>query len=520
MDGFDDIKVDFNFRERSALECWLATFSILLVEFVLGYIFVQINFSEIQIFTVFEVGILTTAFFTGRYLCSFIGSIGILVFSYFFSMPMYSFRSDVLGYPFIQFTLMLSAIMMASLEKSNRRHIKRIMWGDYRGRVLLRTSQILLKANNRQDVIYTTANSLMKILKATVFLVPLDENEQLQEPYIRLFEGQEKLRYELDEQEYRIIKEVIKGKKHHEEIPIVEGKYFYLPLITRERCYGVVGIDRVAEKLEEAVRLYVSTCSLAFEREYYSQLRQQQLIQMKNEKLRSDLLHSISHDLRTPLTGISGNAALIYKQGENLSLEQIEDLAKGIWKESSWLIDLIENVLSITRLENVAEQILMKPALIEDIIQVNIDNVKYHSPDLKIIFDTNTATVVYCNPQLISQVVKNLLENAIKYTKEDERIFIEVEERENMVAVRISDEGNGIAQKEKEHIFDKFYLPDGERVDKTRGFGIGLALCKQIVEQHGGKITLTDAVPHGAVFTFTVKKARIHNEENNIDSGR
>ena len=152
------------------------------------------------------------------------------------------------------------------------------------------------------------------------------------------------------------------------------------------------------EFASDETNLVLGECALAFEREYYNERREEAAVQAKNEKLRSDLLRSISHDLRTPLTGISGNAALLSEQGELLTKEKRKMLSQSIWNDANWLISMVENLLSITKLEEIEKDITMQPELLEDILLDSVNYAKKQHPTHHFLLEPgNEVQIVQCN---------------------------------------------------------------------------------------------------------------------------
>jgi len=164
----------------------------------------------------------------------------------------------------------------------------------------------------------------------------------------------------------------------------------------------------------------------------------------------------------------------------------------------------------------VKKNISMAPELLEDILVsvVNEAKKRYQTNEFFLSMPEDNMIIVSCNAQLIYQVMCNLLDNAVKYTKEGTEIYIQVSENDKQALIEVADQGDGIPEEARDKIFEMFYTTSGKVSDRGRGFGIGLALCKEIIEAHGGKVWVEDAVSHGAVFKFTLKKARltIHDE--------
>ena len=186
----------------------------------------------------------------------------------------------------------------------------------------------------------------------------------------------------------------------------------------------------------------------------------------------------------------------------------------SVYDDSRWLIDLVENLLSITRIEGSEKLTDIQPELIDDVFREAVSHadrmLKNHRFEISL---DDELLLAYMDARLIVQVIINLINNAVKYTPEGSHITLSAYSEGDKVAISVSDDGSGIADEAKEKIFDMFYTANKGSGDARRGLGLGLALCKSIVQAHGGSITVEDNVPHGAVFKFTLPKAEVQQDE-------
>lgn len=221
------------------------------------------------------------------------------------------------------------------------------------------------------------------------------------------------------------------------------------------------------------------------------------------EKLRNIFLTSISHDMRTPLTAIIGSASTLL-QPEKINSVVQNELAKNIYDESLRLNRIINNVLQIIRLESGSIKINKNLNSMEEIIYDVVERLNTEKEERT--FQLNFAkrmVLIPFDPMLIEQVLMNLLENAIKYSPNHTQIEINARCRDKDVLVSVTDQGNGIPVDELEHIFEKYYR--GKKSDGNQdGFGLGLAICKNIINAHGGKLWAENSKKSGAIFYFTL----------------
>lgn len=226
----------------------------------------------------------------------------------------------------------------------------------------------------------------------------------------------------------------------------------------------------------------------------------------QNEQLRADMLRSISHDLRTPLTSISGNASTLISGGDTLDESARQQIYTDIYSESMWLIEMVENLLYATRIEDGRMQLNISVEILDDIVQEAVRHTERTHPKRNIIVDMYDEIIpVMADANLIVQVIVNLMDNAVKYSDEDSDVTVSVR-RENACAVviSVSDHGTGISDEEKEKVFDMFYTGGSRSSDSRRSLGLGLALCRSIITSHGGTISVSDNIPNGTVVSFTL----------------
>ena len=226
----------------------------------------------------------------------------------------------------------------------------------------------------------------------------------------------------------------------------------------------------------------------------------------QNEQLRANMLRSISHDLRTPLTSISGNASTLISGGDTLDESTRQQIYTDIYSESMWLIEMVENLLYATRIEDGRMQLNISVEILDDIVQEAVRHTKRTYPKRNIIVDMYDEIIpVMADANLIVQVIVNLMDNAVKYSDEDSDVTVSVRrENAHTVVISVSDHGSGISDEEKEKVFDMFYTGGSRSSDSRRSLGLGLALCRSIITSHGGTISVSDNIPNGTVVSFTL----------------
>ena len=269
------------------------------------------------------------------------------------------------------------------------------------------------------------------------------------------------------------------------------------------------------DSFENSVLLSIlGECALALENIRNAREKEEAAILAKNEQLRANLLRAISHDLRTPLTSISGNASTLLASDEKLDRETRERIFQDIYDDSMWLINLVENLLAVTRLEGGQVKLNRSAELMDEVITEALRHVdRKCSEHIIRVTSGQEFILAQIDAKLIVQVVINLVDNAIKYTPPGSVIAVHTEQRDHWVTVSVSDDGPGIPDEQKERVFDMFYSGANQVADSRRSLGLGLSLCRSIVTAHGGTITVSDNVPHGTVFTFTLPAGEVELHE-------
>ena len=230
----------------------------------------------------------------------------------------------------------------------------------------------------------------------------------------------------------------------------------------------------------------------------------------QNEQLRANMLRSISHDLRTPLTSISGNASTLISAGSTLDEPARQQIYTDIYSESMWLIGLVENLLYATRIEDGKMQLSLTVEILDDLVSEAVKHTQRTHPKRVISVEMRDEIVpVVADANLIVQVIINLIDNAVKYSEEETPVAVSIRKETDFAVVDVSDVGVGIPESEKDKVFDMFYTGGNRSSDSRRSLGLGLSLCKSIVNSHGGAITVSDNYPKGTVVSFTLPLGKV-----------
>lgn len=473
------------------------------------------GFAEANIITVYVLGVLLTSIVTTHRVYSLISSIvSVLVFNFLFTEPKFSLEAYDQGYPVTFIVMFLAAFLTGSLAIRLKNHAKQSAQSAYRTKVLFDTNQLLQQAKSRNEIISATSNQLIKLLgKDVVFY--LAENGSLGEAHI--FSATDTLDESCTSADEKgVAAWVLKNNKHAGATTntLSGAKCLYLAVRVNDRVYGVVGIvidGQPLEPFENSILLSIlGECALSLENEKNAREKEEAAILAKNEQLRANLLRAISHDLRTPLTSISGNASNLLSNGSSFDEDTKKQLYTDIYDDSMWLINLVENLLAVTRIEEGRLNIRISDDLMDDVIAEALRHINRKSVEHHITVENeDDFLLAKMDARLIVQVIINIVDNAIKYTPKGSHILIKTKKQGDKAVVAISDDGDGIPDEMKAKVFDMFYSGSNKIADSRRSLGLGLSLCKSIINSHGGTITVSDNTPHGTVFTFTLPAGEV-----------
>lgn len=478
----------------------------------IGGIFFSAGLGNANIITVYILGVLLIAIWTHGYLFGAVGSlVSVSLFSYLFTTPRFTFRSVEPDYP-ITFVVMLTAsILSSSLATRVKKQARQSSQKAYYTELLMNGSQKLQQGKNEIEILRLAAEQLSTMLERPVLYALAKDKKELQfEVYPQ--EQKQELLSSLNKEEYKAANWVAVNNKRAgaSTNTFSHIQNLYMSVRGSQGVMGVIGIPcryyPQMEVFEKNLMIAImNECGLIMERKRFSEEKQAIEIETRQERLRSNLLRAVSHDLRTPLTGICGNAGVLMEKSLDLTEEKKQEIYRAVYDDAMWLVNLTENLLSITRIENGTLALRMEAELIEDVICEALRHLGRSVQEYRISVELqDDLLMAQMDARLIVQVIINIVNNAMKYTPTGSEILICARKKEDQAQISISDNGPGIPETSKEHLFDMFYTVSTGKSDNHRGMGLGLSLCRSIVLAHGGEITVSDNIPHGAVFSFTL----------------
>lgn len=499
---------DEKFRWKDLLK----TMFIVAMATSIGFAFYILGLREANIITIYILGVLLTAVWTHGHLYGVIAALlSVVSFNYFFTIPRFSLAAADPDYP-VTFLIMLTAsIISCTLATRVRKQARQSAQKAYYMELLMNSSQKMQQGRDEDETIELAAEQLYKLLNRPILFSLAGNGREITFQVTPKEQAGEILRA-ITAEEMGVADWVVTNNKHAGAgtNTLSHAKNLYLSIRGNQEVMGVIGIPAryypPLDSFEKNMMIaLLNECGLTLERRRLREEKQAVEMETQRERLRSNLLRAISHDLRTPLTSISGNAMILMEKSILLNETERQEMYNAIYDDSMWLVNLTENLLSITRIENGTMQLQIGAELIDEVFREALAHVDRQGAQHEISVElSDDLLMAKMDVRLIVQTIINIVNNAIKYTPKRSHIILSAEKQENMVCIRIADDGPGISDEAKKHLFDMFYTAGIGKPDSRRGLGLGLSLCKSIVDAHGGTISVTDNVPQGSVFCFTL----------------
>ena len=475
---------------------------VIIVISLIGLFFAHLGFSEANIITLYILGVLITSIVTSSKLAWGFSSVAsVLIFNFLFTKPRFSLMAYGDGYPITFAIMFVASLITGSLASKMHNQTKQSSQAAYRTKILFDANRLLQRASDDEEVLKITAEQLKKLLNREIVI--FKQNKDTLQTLVYALDDS----FQMGEKELNIATSILIN--HSYDYKDAQLRCDYYPLKTQLRTYGIVAVyknEKEIDSFENSIILsLVGECALALENLFNAKEKELAAVLAENEQLRANLLRAISHDLRTPLTAISGNASNLISNASSFDEQTKLSIYNDIYNDSMWLINLVENLLSITRLEEGRMNLNFTAELIDEVVAEAVKHVHMRQGGQKItVVHKDEFLLAKMDTRLIIQVIINILDNAIKYTPKDSMITITTEKQKDKAIISIADNGFGIPDELKERVFDMFYTGANKLADSRRSIGLGLALCKSIISVHGGEIFVKDNVPSGAIFTFTL----------------
>ncbi len=484
------------------------TVLILTASTFLGVLFRLLDFHETNIVVVMIFSVLLISRVTRGYVYGICSSvISLLLFNWFFTKPYYTLKVNDMTY-FITFAIMtFTSIMTSALTTKEKEAAAEAHEREYESNALYHMTNHLTDAEDAAAIAEITVKTSSDVLNCNTACICFDENGIPEKTFIQRKSDGTMIRRELtNAEELRRKLELMQGA-------VDTGEYDYqYPIYGKSTILAVLRIPRetcstMTASQTRMLHSIIESAALALERLRSLQAQARSREEATQERYRSNLLRAISHDIRTPLSGIMGTSEMLMDKLKQEDSNYV--LAKDIYQDAEWLHNLVENILNLTKLRDGKLVLEKQPEAIEEVIGAALMVMEKRIPERIIDVDIpDEVIMVPMDAKLISQVLVNLVENAAKHTPIDGEILISVTTDEENISISVADRGTGISEQDLPHIFQMFYTTRGKDSDTRYGVGLGLAICQSIVEAHHGSIRAENRSDGGAVFTFTLPLGR------------
>ncbi|MGA9033213.1 MAG: two-component system sensor histidine kinase KdpD [Sulfuricaulis sp.] len=463
------------------------------------------NYLELtNIIMLYLLSVMLIAFRFGRGPAILSSVLSVAAFDFFFVPPKFTFAVSDTQY-ILTFAVMLAVALTISQLTANMRYQARVATlREQRAKALYEMARELGAALQPEQILEIANRHLQGVFMAETAILLPDLSEKIAPPPPR--EGQPPRGMALDTA-------IAQWVFDHQQAAgfgtntLSGSSAYYLPLKAPIRPRGVLALAPSNPRLifvpeqHRLLETFASQIALALERVHFVDVAQGALLKIESERLRNSLLTAISHDLRTPLTALVGLASTL-EADANLP-EHSRELAEAMHEQAVRMSNLVNNLLDMARLQSGEVQLNRQWHVLEEIVGSALRSLRHAiaNHDIKVSLETSLP-LIYVDSVLIERVLCNLIENATKYTPPGSQIRIGAETLDRELRVTVTDNGPGLPQDMIETVFEKFTRVQKESA--TPGVGLGLAICKAIVQAHRGRIWAENTDEGGARFTFTL----------------
>ena len=449
---------------------------------------------------VFLLSVIVVAALTGQYFWGLLSAVfGVVATNFFFMYPYFTFTLSLDGYSLTFMIMATTSIITCAMTVNIHKQRDMAKRKEKMAYLMNEMDRKLLRADTKEEIIellmehlhIQTERPILYLEEYDSEFLVLDEPVLGEEDYEILYWPKVEEKYMPEY--YRNARRALTEKRVIlDDLDPVKGDgVLCMPVLWQDKVFGVaciiLGEDALNDEIAEYAQTIINHFAIAFDHQALRVIQQQILMEKQEEQLRGSLLRSISHDLRTPLTGILGASGSILENGERMETGLKRKLLVDIHEEANWLLRMIENVLSVTKIGNHSAKLnkLLEP--VEEVVADSVARCKKYYPGLNIkIYQPDDLIMIPMDPVLIRQVLTNLIDNAYRHGKSNQKIELAVVLREPFVEISVQDYGPGMSTEDLQHVFRGLGRRKQLDADGSRGLGLGVSICKTIVEAHDG----------------------------------
>jgi two-component system sensor histidine kinase KdpD len=481
---------------------WELSFSLIVISISTAVNFALLPFFELtNLIMVYLLGTMVVAMRGSKPTAAFSAVMGVLCFNFFFVPPRFTFRVSDTHYIFTFVVMFLAAMIISHLTIRLRSEAEAARQGQNRTALMHAFTQELATARSLGEFLPIALKRISEIFNSHVTAFIFDSDRKiLIEKYLSGTASTEK-EYGVAHWVYERGEPVGLGTSS-----LSSEDSYYMPLVGASGPVGVLKLkprspsSLFASDQKLLLDSFAQQLALSLEVDRLQNYAKKTELEAETERLRSSLLSSVSHDFRTPLTSIVGSASALLSKEEIKNNPKIKELLETIQEEGERLSRQVQNLLETTRLES-GQVILHKEKYpIEDIIGSALERLKKLLQDRKVeVKIPEDFPPIPLDGLLLEQVFINLFENAARHTPAGNPIEISISKNSQDALITIADHGPGLSEGDFDRVFDKFY-----HGKLSPGAGLGLAICRAVVNAHGGRIWAENRMGGGALFSFTL----------------
>ncbi len=474
---------------------------------VIGFVFLEFGLPEANVAIVYLLAVLLSTLLIPRYPFGFITSVlSAFAFDFLFMKPHFTFTVNASSYIITFVIMVVTAFITSTLVSHTKLSEQRAQESEAETKALHGLTKCLTDASDIHDIAGIAVSAISGVTCGQAGCLCFDEKGMPEKTFVQQISPEKQIQRILDDPE-----DFLHQMKQADTGAFVGDEFYDWAICGREMILGVIRLPKETAQFlnksqERLLFSMIESIALAMDRFRSAQQRIKLREETEQERYRSNLLHSISHDLRTPLSGILGATEMLLSMtGED---DQRHMLIEGIGNDAGWLYSLVENILSLTRLQSGKLIVDKQIEAVEEVLAGALEQISRRYPQYDIgVFAPEEPFWVPMDVKLISQVLINLFDNAVKHTQLSGEISISVMEdkEENKAVFSVKDNGSGIREEDLPHLFQMFYTSTPPHSNGRPGIGLGLSICDTIVKAHGGTITARNLGPaSGAEFIFTL----------------
>ena len=485
---------------------WLGTSLALGVATLTGLLFHEVTFTEANIVMAYLVAVAFVASRYGRFPAVVASVASVLLFDVLFTEPYYNITVHDTQY-LVTFVIMLAVgVWISTLSAQLRYEAETSRRSERRMEALYRLTRGLTAVSGKAQLMDTAERAVAEVFDAYAVVFTPDEQGRIR-PVIGRTATFAASDAEFAAAQWAFDHEQMAGLGT-DTLPAAPA--LYVPLTTQHGTVGVLAVqperpDSLSSPdSRQLLWTYAAQIAFALERLRLVEDSRQTHVQFETERLRSSLLSAVSHDLRTPLAVIAGASGTLAARSGTLDTATRQELLQTICEEAERLTRLVENLLHMTRLSAGQIRVEKQWHPLEDVIGSALNRLEKRLTDREVeVRLPEELPLASFDPVLIEQVLVNLLENAVKYSPPGSPLQITADATADGVWLSVADRGRGITVGEEERLFEMFYR-GAEATSDQRGAGLGLAICRAIVQAHGGTIRIENRQGGGACALFTL----------------